>query len=481
MEKFSEKAAAEGVGRKESPSDKSGERDFEGALEKQKKFFESGVTLNPAYRICALKSLYDAIKKSEEKIGAALKADLGKSAFESYMCEVGMTLSEISYMIRHLKSFARDRRAKTPLAQFASRSFVKKSPLGCVLIMSPWNYPFMLSMEPLADALAAGNTVVLKPSAYAPNVSAAIERLIADTFPPGYVTVMTGGRAENARLLELKFDKIFFTGSVNVGKEVLRKAAENLTPVTLELGGKSPCIVDETAKLSLAAKRIVFGKYLNLGQTCVAPDYVYVSRKVKDEFLEAVKREIVAQYGREPLKDASYGRIINRRHFDRISGLIDRNKVVFGGGRVEASLQIEPTVMDGVTWEDRVMGEEIFGPVLPVLTFDDMDGVIREINSRPSPLALYIFSSDKKTISRVLEECRFGGGCVNDTIIHLATSEMAFGGVGASGMGGYHGKKGFDCFTHEKSVVDKKTFVDLPMRYRPYKKSHEKLLRFFLK
>ncbi len=463
------------------PVNGEGKPDFDGALARQKQFFASGVTLSPAYRICALKALYNAVRDAEEEIGEALKADLGKSAFESYMCEVGMTLAEISYMIKNLRRFAKDRRVRTPLAQFAAKSFVKKSPFGCVLVMSPWNYPFMLAMEPLADALAAGNTVILKPSAYSPHVSKAIASLVARTFPAEYVTVAEGGRAENAKLLEMKFDKIFFTGSAAVGKEVMRSAAERLVPVALELGGKSPCIVDETADLPLAARRIVFGKFLNLGQTCVAPDYVYVSAKVKDAFLKEVGRQIRVQYGEAPLKDETYGKIINRKHFDRISGLIDGKKVVFGGGRDETSLQIEPTVLDGVTWEDKVMGEEIFGPLLPVLTFESMDEVIGEINRRPSPLALYLFSSDKKTVARVLAEARFGGGCVNDTIIHLATSEMAFGGFGESGMGSYHGRKGFDCFTHEKSVVDKKTWIDLPMRYRPYKKSSERLLRFFLK
>ncbi len=463
------------------PVDKEGKPDFDGALQRQKRFFQSGVTLNPAYRICALKALYNAVKDAEGEINEALKADLGKSAFESYMCEVGMTLSEISYMIGHVRRFSKKKRVKTPLAQFASKSFIQKSPYGTVLIMSPWNYPFMLAMEPLADALAAGNTAIVKPSAYSPNVSRVLKDLIARTFPSEYVTVATGGRAENAKLLEMKFDKIFFTGSVGVGKEVMKKAAENLVPVTLELGGKSPCIVDETANLALAAKRIVFGKYLNLGQTCVAPDYVYVAANIKDAFLTEIKRQITAQYGKDPLKEDTYGKIVNRKHFDRISALIDGKKVVFGGGRDEASLQIEPTVLDGVIWADEVMGEEIFGPVMPVLTFERMDEVIEEVNAHPSPLALYLFSSDKRTISRVLERCRFGGGCVNDTIIHLATSEMAFGGFGASGMGSYHGKKGFECFTHEKSIVDKKTFIDLPMRYRPYKKFNEKLLRFFLK
>lgn len=455
--------------------------EFEKLLSRQKEFFASGVTLDPAYRISALKALYRAIRESEEALCRALKADLGKGEFESYMCEVGLTLSEISYLIRHTKKFSKDKRVKTPLSQFASKSFVRKSPYGCVLIMSPWNYPVLLTLEPLADALAAGNTAVLKPSAYSPNVSKVLFDIIVKTFPEEYVAVALGGRSENARLLDLKFDKIFFTGSVAVGKEVMRKASENLIPVALELGGKSPCIVDETADIPLAAKRIVFGKYLNAGQTCVAPDYVYVQKSVKNIFLEEVKKQILLQYGENPLADDTYGKIISPKHFQRVSGLIDEKKVVFGGDMDGETLKIAPTVMDGVTWEDKAMKEEIFGPIMPVLAFDTLEEVIKIVNDRPSPLALYIFSSDKNAVEKVLCECRFGGGCVNDTIIHLATSEMAFGGVGMSGMGSYHGKKGFDCFTHEKSIVDKKTFIDLPMRYRPYRKKYQKMLRKFLK
>ena len=327
-----------------------------------------------------MKALYTAIERAETDIFEALEADLGKGEFESYMCEVGLTLSEISYLVKHTKKFARDRRVKTPLSQFAAKSFVRRSPYGTVLVMSPWNYPFLLTMEPLADALAAGNTAILKPSAYSPNVSRVIQELIERTFPAEYVTVATGGREENARLLEMKFDKIFFTGSVAVGKEVMRSAAENLIPVTLELGGKSPCIVDETAELPLAAKRIVFGKYLNAGQTCVAPDYVYVHASVKDAFLEDVKKQICAQYGPAPLKDASYGRIVSRKHFDRVSSLIETEKVIYGGGRDETTLKIEPTVLDGVTWADKAMQEEIFGPVMPVLTFESLETVIGEVN-----------------------------------------------------------------------------------------------------
>lgn len=450
-------------------------------LENQRRYFSSGATLPVKARLAALKKLKSVILARENDINEALKADLGKGGFESYMCEVGMTLSELSYVIKRVRRWSRDSVVPTPLSQYPATSYVKKSPYGCVLIMSPWNYPFMLAMEPLVDAVAAGNTVIVKPSAYSPATSAVVAEVIREAFSPEHVTTVLGGRAENSALLDMPFDKIFFTGSVAVGKEVMRHAAERLTPVTLELGGKSPCIVDRTADIALAARRIVFGKFLNCGQTCVAPDYIVVHSAVKDRFVQAVKKEIKTQFGEYPLENADYGKIISRKHFDRVCSLIDENKVVAGGGRDEKSLRIEPTVMDGVTRADAVMGEEIFGPVMPILTYDDPDKLISEINSHPQPLALYVFSSNSAFIKKVTERCAFGGGCVNDTIIHLATSQMGFGGFGASGMGSYHGKDGFDCFTHKKSIVDKSTFFDLPVRYRPYTKTKYKLLKMFLK
>ncbi len=448
----------------------------------QRAFFESGKTLPVAVRKQALENLRAAICARRADIEAALHKDLGKSDFESYMCEIGMALDEISYMLKHIDRFARERRVRTPLAQFAARSYVKPSPYGVVLIMSPWNYPFLLTIDPLVDALAAGNTAVIKPGAYAPATAQIIKELIEDIFAREYVAVVTGGRAENACLLDQKFDYIFFTGSKTVGKEVMKKAAEHLTPVTLELGGKSPCIVDETADLAMAARRIAFGKYLNCGQTCVAPDYVFCQASVRDRFVALLKEEIIRQYGEDPLQNADYGRIVNQKHFERICSLIEKAKTVHGG-RVNAdTLQIEPTVMTNVTWDDAVMGEEIFGPVLPVLTFESIDEVIKTVNDYDSPLALYLFSSNKKAVRRVTAACRFGGGCINDVIIHLATAHMGFGGVGESGMGAYHGKVGFDTFSHQKSIVDKKTWIDLPMRYQPYDRGiNAKLLRMFLK
>ena len=451
-------------------------------LESQRKFFNSGATLPIKFRIENLKKLYNAVKKYEKEICIALTSDLGKSDFEGFMCEVGLVLTEISYMIKHTRRFAKEHTVYTPLAQFASRSYKKPSPYGNTLIMSPWNYPFLLTIDPLADAIAAGNTAVVKPSAYSPAISEIIKKIVEECFSSEYVAVITGGRKENAELLNKKFDFIFFTGSQNVGKEVLRHTAETLTPAVLELGGKSPCIVDSTAKLKLAAKRIVFGKYLNCGQTCVAPDYILCHSSVKDEFVKEVINQIKKQYGEAPLNNPDYGKIVNEKHFERLLGLIDENKTVIGGQSNKETLQISPTVMDNVTWSDAVMQEEIFGPLMPILTFKNYDEVYSLLNSKSKPLALYIFSENKKLIREVTSRISFGGGCVNDTIIHLATSEMGFGGVGESGMGAYHGKVGFDTFSHTKSIVDKKTWMDLPMRYQPYNRGlYGKLLRLFLR
>ena len=450
-------------------------------VENQRTYFYTGATLPLSHRIEALKKIQSYILTHEAEIGKAIRKDLGKSDFESYMCETGLVLSEITYMLKHIRSFAKEKNVLTPLAQFHSRSFKKPSPYGVTLIMSPWNYPFLLTIDPLVDALAAGNTVVLKPSAYSPYTSAIIQSMIEECFDARYVTVITGGRAENTCLLNEHFDYIFFTGSQTVGKEAMRHAAAHLTPVTLELGGKSPCIVEESANIKLAARRIVFGKYLNCGQTCVAPDYIYCDRKIKDQLLAEIKRQIKRQFRSEPLTNKNYGKIINEKHFDRITKLIDSSKVVFGGKCDRTTLKIEPTVMDHVTFDDAVMQEEIFGPILPILTYDSLDQAIHKINSMPHPLALYVFASDKTAARKVTARCGFGGGCINDTIIHLATSEMGFGGFGESGMGSYHGKDGFRTFSHYKSIVDKKTWLDLPMRYQPYRKINEKLIHLFLK
>ena len=450
-------------------------------LENQRKFFRSGETLSVESRVEMLKKLYDTIKENKKEIAGALQQDLGKSDFESFMCETGMVLSEITYMIKNTAKFAAKKKVATPLAQFPSASYQMAVPYGNVLVMSPWNYPFLLAMDPVVDAVAAGNTVVLKPSAYSPATSEIVKKIIESVFPPEYVAVVTGGRKENQTLLEKKFDMVFFTGSQNVGKEVLRHTAEHLTPTVLELGGKCPCIVDETANIALAAKRIVFGKFLNCGQTCVAPDYILCDKSIQYELIGAIQKQLRLQYGVLPIENPSYGKMINEKHYERVAKLIDPEKVAFGGYGKRDKLQIAPTVMDHVTWDDPIMQEEIFGPVLPVLTYDEFEDIYGLLADKPKPLALYLFTENKDRIKAVSERISYGGGCINDTVIHLATAEMGFGGVGESGMGSYHGKAGFEAFSHTKSIVEKKTWLDLPMRYQPSKFVYEKLLEKFLK
>ncbi len=457
-------------------------QEIQALLENQRKFYKSGITISVDFRIEQLKKLYSAVKKYETETSEALKTDLGKSHYEGFMCEIGLVLAEIRYMIKHTKKFAKGKSARTPLSQFHSHSFKQPVPYGNILIMSPWNYPFLLTIDPLVDAISAGNTAIVKPSAYSPATSAIIKRIIEECFSPEYVAVVTGGRAENSALLDQKFDFVFFTGSQAVGKEVLKHTAKHLTPAVLELGGKSPCIVDCTANIKLSARRIVFGKFLNCGQTCVAPDYILCDKSVKEILVSEIVREIKKQYGENPLENEDYGKIINEKHFTRLCGLIDKTKVVIGGETNPETCQISPTVMDNVSFDDAVMGEEIFGPIMPIIDYDYFDTVIDELKDKDKPLALYLFSNDKKHIKRVTEELSYGGGCINDVIIHLATSNMGFGGVGESGMGSYHGKDGFDTFSHYKSIVDKKSWIDLPMRYQPYKnKLYEKILHISLK
>ena len=472
-------------------------------LERQRRFFNEGHTLDIRHRKRLLKLLRSSIIDHKDDILAALKEDLGKSETEAYMCEYGLVLSEISHTISHMVRWGRKRRVCTPLANFHSSSYILREPYGNVLIMSPWNYPFLLCISPLICALAAGNTAVIKPSAYAPATSAAIKRLVEDTFTDDYVAVVEGGRDVNADLLEQKWDYIFFTGSKTVGRVVMSKAAVHLTPVTLELGGKSPVIVDEKADLRIAAARIMFGKYLNLGQTCVAPDHVFVHESVAARFLELCKEQMRAMYGENPLENEDYGKIISRKHYDRLCDVLDdcRSKlgdeaILAGGVKQDERLRISPTIVmaghlpasDAEAGAERpafeelkIMQDEIFGPLLPVISYSDLYDVVQYVNSRPRPLACYIFTNDPTVRDNLLEALHFGGGCVNDTVIHLATDYMPFGGVGESGMGNYHGKYGFDTFSHLKSITDKKRWIDLPLRYQPYTKSKLKMIRMFLK
>ena len=433
--------------------------------EKQREYFSTGKTLAVEERKKALLKLREGIIRREKEIFDALGADLGKSACEAYMTEIGMVLEEISFLVKNLKKFAAAHRVKASISQFPARCYTIAAPYGVALIMSPWNYPFQLTLAPLADCLAAGNCAIVKPSAYAPATSALIKKLLSDLFAPEYVAAVTGGRAENEALLRQKYDMIFFTGGVSTGKIVARAAAETLTPAVLELGGKSPCIVDEDADIARAARRIAFGKLLNAGQTCVAPDYLLVQESVKAALLEALEQEFVKMCGEDALKNENYPHIVNEKHFQRVKGLISPEKVVFGGDFDEKTLKIQPTLLDSATLEDAAMQEEIFGPVLPVLTFRTFEDAKKIIAVHPDPLALYYFG--KKNESRALQEISFGGGCVNDTILHLATPRMGFGGVGESGMGAYHGKRGFDAFSHTKSIL-KKGKIELSLRFAPY-------------
>ena len=445
-----------------------------------KKFQKEKRMLRVKDRKQSLKKLYQNIKLNIGKITEALQKDLNKSEVESYMTEIGLVLNEISYMIKHCQKFSKIKKVVTPLSQFHAKSFQMPCPYGCVLVISPWNYPFMLAIEPIVDAVAAGNSVLLKPSEISPYTSKVVAEIINETFERGHVEVVEGGKEECSFLLEQDFDYIFYTGSTRVGKIVMQKAAENFTPVTLELGGKCPCIVDETANMSLAARRIVFGKFLNCGQTCVAPDYVYCHSKIKDKLIKEIEKEIVRQYGISSIENKDYPRLINLKQFNTMKSFIKEDNLIFGGKFDEERLKIEPTLISS-TFDDESMQDEIFGPILPIVTFDSLDEAVENINNYPKPLALYIFSTSKSNQDKVLNYCDFGGGCINDTIIHIAGSRLGFGGLKQSGMGSYHGKAGFDTFTHYKSMVDKKNWLDLPMRYQPYSKLKYKIIKLFLK
>ena len=454
--------------------------DIHEIVESEKHFFRTGVTRGVDFRIDMLKKFRKAIIENDELISAALKADLNKQPFESYMCETGLLLEEINFHIKRLKKWSKIRRVKSGIGQLPGKSYVCPEPYGVVLIMAPWNYPVQLCLMPLVGAISAGNCAVVKPSAYAPESSRVISKLIESAFPTGFVTAVEGGREANKVLLDEAFDYIFFTGSVAVGKTVMEAAAKRLTPVTLELGGKSPIIVDETANLPLAARRIAFGKVLNAGQTCVAPDYLMIEKSVEEPFIEEYKKALASFF---PEGDMSgMVRIINDKHFERVCNILDNSgNVVIGGARDAETRFIEPAVLTGVPIDSPAMQQEIFGPVLPVLPYEKLDDCIDFIRSRPKPLALYIFSENKMNQEKVLNSCSFGGGCINDTVIHLATSRMGFGGVGASGMGSYHGKKSLETFSHSKSIVRKSTWMDLPIRYAPYTRAKEALLKLFLR
>lgn len=445
----------------------------------QREFFESGITRPLSFRLEALRKLQKTLLDNEGLVNEAMKADLNKSPFEAYMTETGMVLDEIRFHLKHLPRWVKTKTVRTPITQFHGKSFVAPEPYGVTLIMSPWNYPLQLCLDPVVGAISGGNCAVIKPSAYAPATSRAIAKIISEAFPPEYMTVVEGGREQNNALLEEAFDYIFFTGSVEVGKAVMEAASRHLTPVTLELGGKSPVIVDETANLKLAARRIAFGKVLNAGQTCVAPDYLMIHGSVKDSFLKEYTEALKEFFPGGDLSEMPV--IISEKHFQRVTRLLKGEKSVIGGGIDESRRFIEPTVLADITSGSPVMQEEIFGPILPLMTYTELDECIRFIRSRPKPLALYLFTENRAAEKRILNTCSFGGGCVNDTIIHLANPHMGFGGVGHSGMGSYHGKLSFDTFTHYRSIVRKSTWIDLPMRYHPYTEKKFKMIRSLMK
>ena len=450
-------------------------------LDEHKKYFETGKTKNIDFRIRQLIKLKQAIKANEELIIEAMHQDLRKSRHEAFTTEIGVLYVSLELVIKNLKKWAKPKKVPTPLIFFGAKSFIHHEPYGTVLIIGPFNYPMNLVIEPLIGAISAGNCAVIKPSEMTPNVSKIIAKIIIESFEEDYIRVIEGDKEVTSLLIKAPFDYIFFTGSVSVGKIVMEAAARNLIPVTLELGGKSPCIVDETANIDLAAQKIAWGKFSNAGQTCVAPDYVIVHKLVKTQLINSLKKCLERFYGVNPKESADFGRIINTRHTERIRQLIDKDKVVIGGNFDIEARYISPTVLDHVDWGDKVMEDEIFGPVLPVLEFENLETVITHINSKPKPLSLYLFTQNKAVEERIINDISFGGGCINDTFIHLGNPYLPFGGVGASGIGSYHGKRNFETFSHEKSILKRSINLNIDIMYPPYGERKLKLIRRFLK
>ncbi len=449
-------------------------------LKNQRAFFNSGQTKEISFRIKQLGLLKHAVVQNENKILKALYQDLGKSPYEAYLTEVGIVREEIGHIAGKVRAWARPKRVRTPFYHLPAVSHIYPEPYGLALIISPWNYPFQLAVAPLAAAIAAGNCAIMKPSEFSPYTSQAIADLVESIFDPAYITVVTGGVEVSTALLAENFNYIFFTGSPGVGKIVMAAAAAHLTPVTLELGGKSPCIVEPDANLGVAARRIVSGKFINTGQTCIAPDYLLVHQSIKEPLVDRMIQCIEQFYGVPPMNSPNYPKIVNRHHFDRLMSLTKGARIMYGGESDLARLTISPTLLDVSDMPLPVMREEIFGPILPVLEYGELREAINVVSSHPNPLALYLFSENRQTVDRVLKQISFGGGCINDTLIHLATPYMPFGGVGGSGMGGYHGKFGFDTFSHHKSVIQKSTRVDFPFRY-PAFYNYMKLLKTILR
>jgi aldehyde dehydrogenase (NAD+) len=450
-------------------------------LARQDQFFQSGRTREIAYRLEQLQRLKAAIKEREQEIMAALYDDLRKHPTEAYMTEIGIVYAEITEVLKNLKSWARPQKIASPLGFWPAKAEILREPYGRVLIISPWNYPLQLALAPLIGAIAAGNVVVVKPSELAPATARVLYRLIGETFPPELCSVVEGGAEVSQKLLDQRWDHIFFTGSTSIGKIVAQAAARHLTPCVLELGGKSPCIITAQANLDTAARRVVFGKFLNSGQTCVAPDYILVESSIREAFISRLKSEITTLFGSSLLDNEQLPRIISARHFQRLQGLIEPQRVIFGGQSDAGRLLIAPTLMDGVDANDPVMQEEIFGPILPILTIRNIEEAKNFIAQRDRPLALYLFSDDRREQKLILEGLSFGGGCINDTLLHVGIPDLPFGGVGASGLGNYHGRYSFECFTHQKSIVRNSSRIDFAFRYQPWTQFKDKLFRLFLR
>jgi aldehyde dehydrogenase (NAD+) len=449
-------------------------------IEKQKVFFKEGRLQEISFRKEMLKKLQASILKYSNAIDEALKKDLGKSIFESYATETGLIIEETDFHMRHLSSWTKSRKVKSPWVHFISKSCIYPEPLGRVLIFGTWNYPIQINLMPLIGAISAGNCAMIKPSEFTPYSSELLEKIIGDIFPEEFVSVVQGGIEESQILLSQKFDMIFFTGSTKTGRIILQQAAKYITPVCLELGGKSPCIVDESANIELAAKRIIWGKFINAGQTCIAPDYIYVQRNVKDKLIKKMLECILQFFGQDPSQSADYGRIINQSNLNRLAALLSNGKIVTGGKIKSEELYFSPTIIDDIKPEDPIMQEEIFGPILPVMTYINFEEVKEHVNSNPKPLALYFFSQNRENEKRVIHEISSGSMCINETVMQFGNTYLPFGGVGNSGFGKYHGKFSFDAFSHFKSVLYKSTIVDLPFRYPPYTKAKLSIMKFFL-
>ncbi|BAY87124.1 aldehyde dehydrogenase [Calothrix parasitica NIES-267] len=462
---------------------------FSETIRKQRDFFKAGQSKNISFRVRQLKILKQAITENETEISQVLKTDLNKPLAESFIAEVALVIKEIEYAIKHIKNWSKPKKSSIIWQMLPASAKIYPEPLGVVLIIGAWNYPFQLVVAPLIGAIAAGNCAILKPSEIASNTSNLIAKIFDKYFDKSYLAAVEGDVETSQQLLAEKFDHIFFTGSAAVGKIVMQAAAEQLTPVTLELGGKSPCIVDNEIEIKVAARRITWGKFFNAGQTCLAPDYLLVNKKIKNSLLNEIKKCLQEFYGQNPEKSSDYARIINKKQFDRLVDYLEKikltenrngnKKIIIGGETNSDERYIAPTLIENISWKDAVMQSEIFGPILPIMEFTDIAEAIDIINSRPKPLALYLFTQNQNLQKRVLEETSFGGGCINHTLIHYTTPSLPFGGVGNSGIGSYHGKAGFDTFSHYKSIVKKPFFPDIKLLYPPYEGKMSLIKRIF--